>query len=125
MLKDKYGHEADRGLIIKALESLQGIEKIEKGKFFNDIKKDPRFTEWNLSPCYDMKFKIFRLNLATDENIVQNKYQWYVDNEFDTEDNDNFVEIRDRLFLIQNLIEQSKQGSALAIKLGPKNENNN
>ena len=114
MVKSRNGDEADIHFIIQALKALQEIERIETG---------PAFKELKLTPCFNEKFTTFRSNLQQCEIVVKAKYQKQVDYGIDTEDNPTFVKIRQNLVIIQELIKQSEGGSALAIKMTPKQSN--
>ena len=108
MIKDRDGNEANKHFIIQALKSLQEIERMESGEMFK---------KFNYKPCFDEKFAIFKSNLVQCKNLVDKEYQQLL--EYDLEDK----ELLDRRDLIQNLIEQAENGSALSMSLSRKNNN--
>lgn len=100
------GKVGDTDDIKEALKSLQEIEKREKDLYFQKSGTTPMFSQ---------EFKSFKDKLNEAEVLVNKKYQWYV--EQDLEDNKACSEQKERLDLIHDILQQSEQGSAMAIVL--------
>ena len=100
------GKVGDPDDIKEALKSLQDIEKKEK---------DPYFQKTGVTPVFSQEFKKFKDKLNEAEELVNEKYQRYVQQ--DLEDNKACLEQKEKLDLIRDIQQQSEQGSAVAIVL--------
>ena len=83
---------------------MQEIEKLEQS---------PNFNELGITPVFLPKFKLFRANLKEAEVLVNNKYQRQV--QMGLEDNSYCQELKERLDLMHDILEQSEKMSAVAI----------
>jgi len=92
------------GRLIQALKTLQEIEKMEQG---------PNFKGMGITPVFVQKFKLFREKLAEAEVLVNNKYQKQV--QLGLEDNSYCAELKERLDLMHDILQQSEKMSAVAI----------
>ena len=78
------------------------------------------FKTLNITPCYNDKYLIFRENLKQCEKLVKAKYQKQIDYGLNTEDNKFFVDLRQKLSIIREILKQSENGSVKDIKLNLK-----
>ena len=113
MVTDRDGNEASKHFIIQSLLALQEVEKIEQGDSFKEM---------NVTPVFQEKFETFRKNLQQCEELVNKKYQKQV--LLGLEDNNFCIELKDRLDLIREILRQSEGGSAIAINIDPRNNEN-
>lgn len=104
IVRDKDGNEGNKHFFIQALMTLQEIEKMEQG---------PNFKDLGVTPVFLPKFKLFRAKLSEAEVLVNNKYQRQV--QLGLEDNSYCTELRERLDLMHDILQQSEQMSAVAI----------
>lgn len=90
--------------IFTILNTLKEIEKMEQG---------PNFMDMGVTPVFLSKFKLFRAKLSEAEVLVNNKYQRQI--QLGLEDNSYCAELRERLDLMQDILQQSENLSAVAI----------
>ncbi len=108
VVRDRDGNEGNKLVIIQSLKYLQEIERMESRTNFNEM---------GVKPMYGQLFAVYLSNLRTAASLVEEKYQRQV--ELGLEDNSYCDELRERLDLINNILKQAEQGSAMAIELEP------
>lgn len=104
IVRDRDGNEGNKHFFIQALKTLQEIEKMEQA---------PNFNESGITPVYRQKFALFKANLSEAEELVYKKYERQV--EQGTEDNTYCKELKERLDLMEDILQQSEKGSAVSI----------
>ena len=101
---DRDGNEGNKHYFIQALRALQEIEKMEK---------TPDFNAMGITPVFLKEFNLFTTELRKAEELVNKKYQKQV--QLGLEDNSYCMELKERLDLMQDIIQQSSKKSAIAI----------
>ena len=104
IVEDRKGNKGKEEWFINALRTLQEIEEMEQ---------DPVFDKTGITPVFHQKFALFRTNLSEAETLVNEEYQWYVNDYM--EDNIACIELKERLDLMQDILQQSGKMSAKAI----------
>ena len=104
VIEDRKGKVGNQDIFIQALKTLQEIETMEQ---------DPLFNKIGVTPAFSQRFSSFRTNLSEAETLVNEKYQEQV--QMGLEDNDYCVELRERLDLMQDILQQSEKMSAVDI----------
>lgn len=104
IVEDRKGNKGKEEWFINALRTLQEIEEMEQ---------DPIYDKTGITPVFHQKFALFRTNLSEAETLVNEEYKWYVQE--DMEDNAACIELKERLDLMQDILQQSGKMSAKAI----------
>ena len=104
--KDKDGNTANKHFVIQSLVTLKELEEMENNPNFYITGQTPQF--------YDLLQK-YRSNLKIAEKYVEEKFQQQVD--LGLTDNGYYEDLKDRLALIRNILAQTKDGSAIVVKL--------
>ena len=104
IVEDRKGNKGKEEWFINALRTLQEIEEMEQ---------DPIYDKTGITPVFHQKFALFRTNLSEAETLINEEYQWYVQE--DMEDNTACIELKERLDLMQDILQQSGKMSAKAI----------
>ena len=107
--QDRDGDHASKHFIIESLMSLKELENMENSPNFIKTGQEARFTTL---------LKDYRVNLQKAEKYVGEKYQQQVD--LGLTDNGYCDDLKDRLMLIQQILEQSKNGSVAGVNLPKK-----
>ena len=109
IVKDKDGNEANKHFVIQSLLTLQEIEEMEK---------EPGFADLGINSRYDDLFSDFKKNLREARSLVDSKYQRQLDLGLD--DNSYCAELKERLDMMDKILRQSAEGSALDVNLPSK-----
>jgi serine/threonine protein kinase len=104
IVRDRYGNEGNKEFFIQALMTLQEIEKMEQ---------DPIFQNSGITPVFEQKFNLYRAELEKAETLVEKKYRRYVAD--DLSETKSCKEVKERLDLIRDILQQSEKKSAVGI----------
>ena len=106
IVEDRKGNVGNEDVFLQALNTLQEIERMEQ---------DPNFNSMGVTPVFSSKFKLFRTKLSEAEALVNNKYQQQV--QMGMEDNKYCKDLKERLDLMHEILQQSENKSAVAISV--------
>lgn len=104
IVKDRKGNVGNEDIFIQTLKTLQEIETMEQ---------DPIFIKTGITPVFSQRFASFRTNLREAETLVREDYQGYVQDSL--VDNPFCKDLEERLDLMQDILEQSENMSAVSI----------
>jgi len=102
---DKDGNLGVQVWVIDALKSLQTIEESEN---------KPLFAKTEIEPCYSEKRALYREKLIESKNNINEKYKGDLDSGVS---NPYINELRARLRLIEDILEQTSGNSVLDVQL--------
>ena len=108
IVKDRDGNQGNKHFMIESLITLKEIEEMEQRPGFNKMGIDSKF---------NALFAAYRANMQEAESLVDAKYKRQVS--LGLTDNAYCDELKERLDLIHNILEQTENGSVIAIELKP------
>ena len=104
IVKDRDGNEGNKHFFVQALKALQEIEKLEQ---------DPDFNASGIRPVFKNKFAVFIEKMKEAEALVNKKYKRQL--QYGLVDDGYTKELKERLDLMRDIIQQSQYGSAVGI----------
>lgn len=115
IVKDKKGNIGNVSFIINGLEALKQIEQIESR---------PLFKKTTIEPCYESKYNAYIMKLNEVHGILTEIYNQKIENGL--QDSQLTKDYKERLDLIQRILDQSKtnNGKATLINIVPKKQTN-
>lgn len=103
---DDDGYNGNKHIVIQALVALQELE---------DMERNPNFQETGIRPVFRQQFDNYVDNLETARDLVHESYE--VQREFGMENSAYGQGLRERLDILNTILDQSVRGSARAIDL--------
>ena len=111
IVKDKDGNVGNKFFIIQALDKLKEIEQDEQ---------DPDFKKSGLIPMFKHELSSYRTELERAKRSVNDELREFLALQIDdVENNIYYIDQKEKITLIDNVLRQSENGSAIAVQLRP------